>query len=259
MNNVWSDYGDLIDRWRVWWIMGMQDVKLRYRRSVLGPFWISMSLAAMVIGISLMYSQIFDVSFTTYLAYLACGFLCWNFISAMVIEGGQVLVDAEQVLKTASLSVPVLVARMVQRNVAIFLHNLLVIAVVLLFAGIRPEPALLFLPVGLFIVILAGFGFATVLGPLCLRFRDAGQLVTSFTQILFFVTPIIWMPSQGRLDSIWIDINPIYHLIEMIRSPLLGEMPPLKNILFALGTTAATLIAGWASVAYARRKIYIWL
>lgn len=259
MNNVWSDYGDIVRRWRVWWIMGMQDVRLRYRRSVLGPFWISMSLGAMVIGIALMYSQVFDIGFATYLAFLGCGFLCWNFISAMILDGSQMLVDSEQLLKSSNLSVPTLAARMVQRNVGIFLHNLIVIALLLAFSGLRPEKALLFLPIGVLTVMLAGFGFATILGPLCLRFRDAGQLVTSLTQILFFITPILWIPSQGRLNSVWIDINPVYHLIELIRCPLLGSFPTQMNMLVAGGLTVSLLLAGFATTAHTRRKIFVWL
>ena len=131
-------------RWRTWVLMGNQDIKLRYRRSVIGPFWISLSLAALIFALAILYSQIFNEPFADYLRWLSSGFLVWFLMSSMLIEGCSIGTEAEGQLRNASIPIPVLAARMVYRNWIVFLHNAIVTLLAVIFGHSDAADALIF-------------------------------------------------------------------------------------------------------------------
>ncbi|MGE0410215.1 MAG: ABC transporter permease [Amphiplicatus sp.] len=259
MDGVIGDLAATVTRWRLWWLLGMQDIRMRYRRSAIGPFWISISMAATVFGIGLLYSQIFALEFKQYLSYLGAGFLVWGFISMNTTEAGGVLIEAENHLRSARISPSIFAAQMVHRNLIVFVHNLVVIAILLVYCGVSPTPALLAAPVGVLILSALGFFTALTLGPICLRYRDLIQIVMNFVQITFFLTPILWMPSQGRIDPLWVKLNPFYHLVEIVRQPILGAYPSLENWAYSLGALVVVAMTALFSLALSRRKIFVWL
>lgn len=232
---------------------------MRYKRSVIGPFWISLTMASMVLGLGLMYSQVFGIDFREYLAWLGAGFLIWGFIGTGLTEACGTALEAESHLRSVNIPIPVLAARVVWRNAIVFLHNLLVICIVLIIAGKMVTPALIWLPAGLGVLMLLIFFASVFLGTLTLRFRDVTQIVANVIQVLFFLSPILWMPSQGRLSSAWVDYNPMYHLLEIVRGPLLGYQPSIQNWIWSLSIVGVLAIAAFAVSAGTRRKIYLWL
>src|SRR5690606_14975042 len=84
---------------------------------------------------------------------------------------------------------------------------------------------------------------ALLLGTVCARYRDLAQIIGSALQVIFYLTPIIWMPAllTGRRSLYLLDWNPLYHLIEIVRAPLLGALPSAMNWGFSL----ACAIIGW--------------
>jgi ABC-type polysaccharide/polyol phosphate export permease len=259
MNAVVDDFLAPVRQWRVWWILGSQDIRMRYRRSAIGPFWISLSMATLVVGIGFLYSGIFALEFKTYLSWLATSFLVWGVISAGLIEGCGALVDAEQHLKSSRIAVPLYAARVAWRTTLVFLHNLLVIMLVLLYCGIETGLTVLWILPGYLLLTAFVFLSAVALGPLTLRFRDVKQIMASIVQIMFFVTPIIWLPDQGRVPALAIQGNPLYHLIETVRAPLLGTPPTLLNWGVSLAVIAGLAVAALFSDAMSRRKVFLWL
>jgi lipopolysaccharide transport system permease protein len=111
------------------------------------------------------------------------------------------------------------------------------------------------------LISLLAFGYflAVGLSPRGVRFRDLPQAVASVMQIGFFVTPVIWQRGQGRLSSDFVDLNPLYHLMEIIRAPLLGQWPTLLNWSSAGGAAAAAALFAFISLGVTRRQIYLWL
>ena len=84
---------------------------------------------------------------------------------------------------------------------------------------------LLAIPAFVLILILL-FLVSIMLAIVCTRFRDITQIVAVFTQLIFFFTPILWMKKVLSGRHSWIsDFNPFYHIIEIVRSPLLGVAP----------------------------------
>lgn len=90
MNQIglaWHDLESAIARWQLWAYLGLQDIKLRYRRSLLGPFWITLSMGITIVAVSILYARIFHTDLQNYLPFFTIGFILWNFIATLIIEG----------------------------------------------------------------------------------------------------------------------------------------------------------------------------
>lgn len=259
MLGAFVDLGSTFTRWRTWFLMGNQDIHMRYRRSVLGPFWISLSMAAMVCGIAFLYGQIFDESFETYLSWLSAGFLVWFLINTLVVESCTAAVDAESHLRGIRIPLTVLMARVVHRNLVIFLHNLVVVIALLALVGKGLSAPALALPAGLAVILLVGFFGGLTLAALCLRFRDVAQVVANIMQVMFFLAPIIWMPGQGRVASEFVDFNPIHHLIELVRAPLLGAYASSLSWAVSLSLLAGLALLAVFTLSVSRGRLFTWL
>ena len=226
---------------RLWSMLGWQDIRQRYRRSTLGPFWLTISMGVLVAALGLLYAGLFKVNVSDYLPFVAVGFIVWGLISGLIIEGCAAFIGAESIIKQAWLPLSVHVYRVVWRNVAIFAHNVIIYVAVALIFSIQPGWAgLLALP-GLALLCLNGVWMGLLLGLVSARFRDVPQIVASVVQVAFFLTPIIWQPELLPDRALVLDLNPFFHLLELVRAPALGHAPEPVSWLAALAIT----FGGW--------------
>lgn len=237
------------------------DIRQRYRRSTLGPFWITISTGIMIGTIGLIFGNLFKSPISDFLPFLAAGLITWSFISQTITEGTSVFVSAEKIIRQLPLPLFTHVLRMLARNFYIFLHNIVIFPLVLVFVkrGMHIE-GLLCIP-GLAILLVNLLWISLILGIVCARYRDLTQIVNSILQVFFYVTPIIWMPSllAARADLMILDPNPFYHLIQIVRAPLLGESPSTLNWLYSIGfAILGWIIAIWLFNRYRKRVAY-WL
>jgi ABC-type polysaccharide/polyol phosphate export permease len=226
---------------------------------LLGPFWISLSMATLVLGLTLIYGRLFDQDFNEYLCWIAASFLIWFFISSLITEGMQVAIEAEPQLRSLPIPIPVLAARIVYRNLIVFLHNAVVIVALMALFGMRPTLAMVMVLPAVALIVIFGFCAALVLGPLCLRFRDVAQVIVNLMQILFFVTPIIWNPDQHRVPEVLVRYNPLYYLVEIFREPLLGRFPSVEMWEIALALVGVIAASAVITLTASRSKIFVWL
>lgn len=242
-------------------MLGWQDVHQRYRRSKLGPFWLTISMGFMIGTIGVVFGRLFGRPLSEFLPFLAIGLILWGYISAVINEGCNSFIAAESIIKQLPIPLFVHVLRMVWRNIIIFGHNLVIFPLVLVAMGRPITWAILISPVGFLLLTLNLIWFATILGVLCTRYRDLPQMVSSILLVVFYLTPVIWMPDQisGKTALYIVDSNPLYHLLEIVRAPLLGQMPSLLN----WAVTLALLFLGWgfAILFYGRykRRLAYWL
>ncbi len=229
--------------WRVWGTLGWQDIRQRYRRSILGPFWITASLGVSIGALGLIYSAIFHVAIHDYVPYVATGFLVWTLISSLLNEGGYAFIAADNTIKQMPLPLSTYVYRMVWRNLIVFGHNFIIYLVVAAWFSVRPGWGVLWAFPGLALLVANGIAWGLLLGVLCARFRDIPQLVTNFLQVIYYVTPLLWK-SDLLGKRAWIaGANPFTYLIEIVRGPLLGIEVPLLSWGIALGVTGVGLAA----------------
>jgi ABC-2 type transport system permease protein len=221
-------FGDLGQGWRqrtLWGYLGWQDIKQRYRRSVLGPLWISISMGVIATAMGILYGALFGEPIQTFLPYVATGLLIWNFVNGCILEGSEVFIANEGLIRFLPAPISLHVYRLLWRQTLFFLHNL-VIWLLLIVIFPQPLSASVLLAVPAFLLLIVnGMWVALLAGIVATRFRDIPPIIASLTQLLFFMTPIVW--SYERLKSnplsAYIELNPVMHFVEVLRQPLLGQ------------------------------------
>ncbi len=215
----------------LWGHLGWQDIKQRYRRSVLGPIWISITMAVTAIALGILYAGLFGNQLAVQLPYILVGFIIWNFISGCLAEGSEVFTSNEGLITHLPAPLTVHVYRLVWRQVLFFLHNLVVYLVMLV---IFPQPlgwgSLMAIPAFVLLVV-NGTWVALLLGIVTTRFRDLLPITQSIVQLAFFLTPIVWIyedllnssnPAIAERARI-AELNPFLHFVEILRRPMLGS------------------------------------
>ncbi len=244
----------------LWLLLGWTDIRLKFRRSLLGPLWLTISTAIMLIALGFVYAALFKLDLKLYFPFLAAGIVTWSLIASLVIEGCQTFIGNESMIKQIRLPFTVHALRVVWRNVLVFLHNvIIVVAVVLIFAKWPSVLSLLFLLVGMALIMLNGVWICLLLGLICTRFRDMPPMIGSLVQLVFFVTPIIWHPSLLAGRQRIVNFNPFYHFIELLRAPMLDAIPSAVTWMAVLAITAGgwlvTVLVFWRY----RRRIAYWI
>jgi lipopolysaccharide transport system permease protein len=244
----------------MWFLLGWYDIKQRYRRSLIGPFWITISTGVMVGSIGLVFSTIFRTPPSEFLPYFAVGQILWLFVSTQISESCRTFIMYQAIIKQMSVPLSVHIMRRLWNNLILFFHNSLIIAAILIIMGRGFSwNFLLVIPAMLLSVILL-FLISVTLGIICTRFRDITQVVGVFLQLIFFFTPILWMKKVLPADYSWItDLNPFFHMIELMRVPLLGEFP--ENILWVYMLAYISIAAAAALFFLGRYKhrVAYWL
>ncbi len=252
-NSALFDLAEGLRRWPLWGLLGWQDIALRYRRSLLGPLWLTLSMGVMVGSLGVLYGVLFKLEITTYLPFLCLGFLVWGMLSSLVVEGCQCFIEAEALLRQVALPTSLFAYRVMWRNLLVFAHNAVIYVLVALIFDVRPGWAALWAIPGLFMLLVNGIWVALLLGMLSARFRDIPQVISSLMQVIFFITPIVWTPELLPGRQFIVNANPIYHFVELVRAPLLGHTPTMLNWGVTLGITAA----GWLVAFLFHRRFHV--
>lgn len=245
--------------WRLAWTLGWLDIRLRYRGSMLGPLWLTISTGVMVSALGFLYSTLFHMDVRDYLPFLSLSLILWNFLSALVSDACTTFTDAEGVIRSVRMPFFVFSMRVLIRNVLVLAHNILVVIVV--FAWFRSSPGwdgLLAIP-GLFVWTADALALTLLLGGFCARFRDILPIVNSIMQIAFFVTPVIWKPEQLGNSVGKLALSPFYDLLEIVRGPLLGNPASALTWVGAMLYSLALCGVAWAFFMRARGRIAFWM
>ena len=243
----------------LWGLLGWQDIRRRYRRSIIGPFWLTISMGVLVAVLSILYGALLRVEIADYAPFLALGFIVWTLISGFISEGCVAFTGAESIIKQVDLPLSVHVYRVVWRNLIIFFHNAAIFVVVAIIFSIWPGwVGLLALP-GLVLLCLNGVWMGLLFGLISARFRDVPPVMDSIVRIAFFVTPIIWMPELLPGRAVLLDFNPFFHYVELVRAPLLGQAPQLVSWLAVLGMTLGGWLVALDMFRNYRRRVAYWV
>ena len=228
--------------WELWSRLSLNEMSRRYKRTVLGPAWVTVSLLIFASIMSFVWAELWKQDVREFLPFLLSGLIPWTMISAVVGESTGVLLGGEGLIKNQQFPYTVLAYGVVARNALIFVHNLLGYFIVALLCGVTFNASLFLLIPGLLLVLANCVWMCLIVSILCLRFRDFQQIVASLIQITVFVTPIFWSADKiqgGR--AIIVNANVMHHMIEILRNPLLGKFPALVSY----GVCATSAILGW--------------
>lgn len=249
-----------VTSWRIWLLLSWQDIKLRYRRSQLGPFWITISMAITIYTIGYLYGHLFKMELTHYFPFLASGMLIWAMISSIINESTFSFIEGEGYLKQIKTPFCIYLMRVISRNFIVFLHNSVVLIPILIYFHVPLDWHIILVPFGLLVILLNGFIYGLLFAMLGARFRDISVIIQNLTQVAFFLTPIMWMPQNLPQKLAWfIDINPFAQFIEIIRAPLIGQ--PLSFYTINYNLTFSLIGIGIVFLIFKkfRRRIVYWI
>ena len=256
---AWRDVVEGIALWRLWFRLGWNDILQKYRRSVLGPFWLTASTATMVVALGVLYAELFNERIDDFIPFFCAGLLVWNLIASYLTEGGTLFTGSESYIKQIRLPYSMYVYRSSWAKLIIFAHNFIIYIGVLTYFQIWPGVISLLAVPGLVLVVLNGTIVSFSIGIVSARFRDIPQLIASIVQMLFFLTPIFWKPESLRGHAYLTDFNPFFHLLEIVRAPLLGNLPSTTSYLAVMLLTLINLAIASAFFSRFRARIAYWI
>lgn len=258
-SRAFKDFRDGFSQRELWLSLGWQDIKQRYRRSVLGPFWITIATGLQAVAMGVLYSTLLDQPMREYLPYVTVGLIVWGVISASILEGSDVFVANEGLIKQLPSALSVHVYRLVWRQFLFFIHNAAIYAVMLVAFSVWKDlswTVLLAIP-GILLLFLNAMWVTIFFGIFSTRYRDIAPILGSTTLMLFVLTPVMWttkaLHDQGGTVSErakLVELIPTYHYLEIVRAPLLGDPIEWRSWVIVLAIT----VIGWVVAILAMKK-----
>jgi ABC-type polysaccharide/polyol phosphate export permease len=247
------------ERFGLAWSLAWHDITSRYRGSILGPFWITLSMGLMVMGIGLVYARLFGISLHDYIPYVALGIVFFAAITGTITEGCDTFVAAAGMLSQTSLPMFTFVWRTILRNLINLAHHLVIVVAVLVYFGYWRGANVPVALLGLLLLVVNASWGSMLAAIASARFRDIPQIVQSVMQFAMFMTPVFWKSDRFGPNHIFLELNPFYHMLQAVRAPLLGaEVAPHTYLIL----TAMALV-GWGVTfsifAITRRRIVHYL
>src|SRR3977135_2891113 len=182
---AWDDLVEGMSKSWMWSAMAMQDIKMRYRGSLLGPFWLTISMVIMVAAMGLIYARMFNMEITHYLPFLTVGLVIWTFISTVITDSCQTFLSAQSVITQVRMPFSIHAWRIVYRNLIVMAHNIVIVPLVMLLFEVPISwRAIVILP-ALVILAINGVWVSILLGMVSARYRDVPPIVASIVQVLF--------------------------------------------------------------------------
>lgn len=263
---AWRDLVRGSQQHELWLALGWQDIKQRYRRSTLGPLWITIATAVMAIALGLLYSLLFQQDLARFLPHVAVGLILWGFIAGCIKEGAEVFIDNEGLIKQLPSALSVHVYRLVWKQFLFMCHNLVIwLALLAIFRIPVGWHVLLAIP-AMFLLVINGIWVSMFFGIIATRFRDVAPLLDSLVQLAFYMTPIVWttttLKEQGGAvaeRAKIAEINPLYHYLEIVRGPMIHEPVEMYSWWIVLGFTVCGLIAALLVMRQWRFRVSYWV
>ena len=256
---VWDLYAGGC-RSRVWATLGWRDIRLRYRRTVFGPFWTTLTTGIFVGALGIVYSTLWNAEISDYLPYLSAGVIVWNLFVTILNESCNGFITSHEIIRSTTLPYSIFIYRILWRNAVVYVHNLTIHVLVVLIFVIEPTFSVILLPLGVFLLLINGLWMGYLLAAMCTRFRDVVPLVGSVLQILFFVTPVLWrVELAGKYAPFLATWNPVYHLLEVVRAPMLMQMPSLSSYTIVIGMAICGVAITVLVVGRVHTRIPYWI
>jgi len=246
--------------WRPWYLLGLSELRQRYRRSMLGPFWMTLTMGIQALIMGFLFSILFNMELGRFLPYLCIGIVTWTFLANSVNEGANCFISQSSVILQAKRPLWMYIMLVLWRNAILYCHTIVVFVLAAFAYAIYPSEKYLLVPLGLAVLVVNAGWMALVAGILSARFRDVPLLIQNAFSVLLWLTPVYYRPEQlaGRIRTV-IELNPLTHIIEVARAPFLNEVPHASTWVVALSITALGWALAFALLVRARARVPYWL
>lgn len=240
-------------------VLAMDDIQGRYRRTVLGPLWIVLGQAATIGGFVLVFSGLWGIQPAIYALYLAAGFPVWMLISQYLADMPLAFIFGKPYIESYELPWLLQVWRRSIGYILLFGHQILPLFVVMVVLGVMPSPNMLYVIPALAILMVAGTGLGMLLALFGARYRDLQPAMGVSTGFLFLFTPVMWRAEQLHTNHWAVQFNPLYYFVELVRNPLLGVAPTNADWIWTSVSAVVIFALGFLAYVGARRRLYHWL
>lgn len=245
-------------RRKLWMDMAMRTFKNKYRGAAFGAFWLTITTALTATGLGVLYGYLFGRPLAVHLPYVTTAIVVWSMISGLANGGCNSFVGNAHVFKEFPLPLSLFSYRLAYDQLILFAYrSIVLIAMLLIFSTPLTWTALLAIP-GILLILWIGFWASMGLGVLNARFRDFGQLVAAALTFMFFLTPIFWLPERLGEYAFYINFNPFYHLIELVRGPILAHDDLLLHFQVAFVLAILAPMVGWFIYSRLSHRLPYW-
>lgn len=222
------------------------DLRMRYKRSVLGIGWSLLNPIAMTIVFTVAFANLMGQGAREYAPYLLCGMAVWGFMQQAAVAGSKALLSNEAYIRQSPLPFGLYPLRVVLGQA---IHSLIalgvaVVLIMLMQNSARPLGMLWAVLPGLGLLLVAAWAVATIVAFVNVYFHDTQHILEVGTQMLFFLTPIMYKRVQlDRQNLSWlVDLNPVHLFMTLIRDPLLSGVPPAMHLYGSAAVLTLVLI-----------------
>ncbi len=257
--NAFVDLKGGLAKWNIWVRLSWFAVREKYKRSVLGPFWITMSTAVMVMTFGVLYGKLLGESLSEHLPYVACGIVIWLFYSESLVQGCHIFITNGRMIQQLPLPLSVHLFHFTSRELITLAHNFVIIILIFLFFFKGLSSVAVFSLLGLVLIVINALAVSLIFGVISVRFRDFPLIVQAIMRPMMFLTPVIWNASSYPQRSYFIDWNPFYHIVEVFRAPLLGRMPSANSWVIVIVITLISCAVAFVLFARYRHRIAYWV
>jgi lipopolysaccharide transport system permease protein len=254
------DFASSFGQTRLWTTLAVNDIAGRYRGSILGPLWITLAQAAFVAGVAIVYGDLMHVSVEKYVPWMATGVVMWTLISGMIMESSDAFIAGSVIIRQTSIPLPLFVWRVVCRSLLNFAHQIVVIFAVAVWFHYLLKIQLPMFVLGFLLVLVNITWISFMAAIVSARFRDVQQIVTTALQLIFFISPVIWIPNEmGGVRGNLLRANPVYHMLEVTRTPLIGHQADWHSVMFLVVMGVVGWLVTFLLYGAVRRRIVHYL
>lgn len=210
----------------LWLFFALEDIKFKYKRSLLGPVWNTIGIIISSSLVAFLWSNIFQKEFFDYFVYILSGFVFWNWFTSSINEAGSIFSEFRRVITVYDIPFFSYILRSSTRNFFFLIHNL--IPLILIGLYLNGTSLLLYIPLfilNVFLIFILINFIVFSLAIITTRYKDISSIVSLILQIMFFLTPIIWHKESARAALFLVNFNPLSHLVDLFRLPLMQNIP----------------------------------
>jgi ABC-2 type transport system permease protein len=226
--------------------LAARDVKIKYRKSVLGVLWTLLNPLLMMIILSIVFSNLFKFNVENYSLYILCGQVVFNFFNEATSSSMTAILGNAALIKKVYIPKYLFVLSRITSSTINFLSSFCALILVMIFTHTELHYTMFLVVIPLVLLLLFSLGVGLILSAITVKFRDVMHLYTVFLTALMYLTPVIYPMSilPGMVKRI-VSINPLTPILEMFRNVVIyNTLPSLSSCVISSITVIITLALG---------------
>jgi ABC-2 type transport system permease protein len=239
----------------------LRDIKVRYKRSIIGFIWVMLNPLLTMIILYVVFSELFKVTTQNYIAYLLSGIVLWNLYSQSTSTAIISFLGNGSLIKKIYLPKAIFPLSILMSATLHFLFSLIPLFVILFITETKISPNSYLLPIVILMLLFFSYGITLITSTLTVFFHDTRYVYEVLLLAWMYITPIFYPESiiPERFSFI-LKINPLYYFLTLFRHSLYMDDPyVLEKLIYGLFLSILSFIIGWLFYSRFKDKIVYYL